>query len=159
MQDDADYCLAARLGEMEERRKHMMAAISEWSDAQPCDEHTDENGGTCEDGDKCLRWDRDTLIWAELQQEFVGIETQIELLLNMHPSTRPAPADTGSAGSAGSAPVNDRGVSSTSAWTGQNDAKVVTGVFLEIENSEIEVEYSVGLPPKDPVKEKEVLLK
>ena len=106
-----------------------------------------------------MKWDRDTLIGTELHQELARIEAQIDLLLNMHPSTPPAPADAGSAGSAGKAPVNNRGVSSTSAWTGQTDAKGVTGGCLENENSEIEVEDSVGIPLKDPVKEKDVLLK
>ena len=58
---------------------------------------------------------------------------------------------------AGSAPVNDRGVSSTFTWAGQTVAKGGTCVCLE--DIDTEVEDSVGVPPKDPVKEKEVLLK
>ena len=153
MQDDADYRLAARWEELEERRKQVVDATSAFHEAQPCDDHTDENGGKSADCDKCMKWDRDTLIGSELQQDLVRIEAQIELLLNMHPSTLPAPAD---ARSAGSAPVNNRGVSSTSAWTVQTDAKGVTGVCLENENSEFEVEDPVGIPFKDPVKQKEV---
>ena len=158
MQDDADHRLAARLGELEERREQVYAATSEWNGTQPCDEHTDENNGNREDCDECLKWDRGTLIRIELHQELVRIEAQIDLLLNMYPSTPAAPADAGSAGSAGSPPVNNRGVSSTSAWTGQTDPKGVTGVCLENENSEIVVE-PVGIPPKDPAKTKDVLLK
>ena len=45
MQDDADHRLAARLEELEERREQVYAATSEWNDAQPRDEHTDDNGG------------------------------------------------------------------------------------------------------------------
>ena len=44
MQDDADYRLAARCEELEERRKQVVDVISEWTEVQPCDEHTDNNG-------------------------------------------------------------------------------------------------------------------
>ena len=84
------------------------------------------------------------------------IEDQIDLLC--HPPALAAPAEAGNAGSAGSPPVDNRVVSSTTACKEQTDPKGVTNVCLENENSEIEVE-PVGIPLKDPVKKEDALLK
>ena len=79
--------------------------------------------------------DHDTLLGTALQNELVRIEAQIALLLGAYPSTSAAPADAGSAGSAGSTLVHNsgqtRGVSSSSAWAGQTVKKAVTGVCLD----------------------------
>ena len=87
-----------------------------------------------------------------MHEEMARIENQLELLL---PFTAPAELDeAGNAGSAGSPPAHSQGVSSKSVWKGeQADPKVVTGVSLENENSEIEPHPDEIPPTRDPVQE------
>ena len=99
-------------------------------------------------------WDQDDIRGNDLQEELVRIEDQLELLSS--PSRPAAPAEAGNAGSAGSPAVNNRGVSSTSAWKEQADPKGVTGVCLENASSEIEPHPDDIPPTRDPVKGKDV---
>ena len=102
--------------------------------------------------------EHEQFLGVELQNELVRIQDQIAFLLGTHPSAFAAPADAGSAGSAGSTLVHNsgqtRGVSSSSVLVGQAVNKAVTGVCLD---ADTDVEESLGVPPANPVKEKALL--
>ena len=45
MPDASDHRLATTLRGLEERRVILLQAVEDWGQSEPCDEHTEENGG------------------------------------------------------------------------------------------------------------------